>query len=80
MKKVLSIFMSMLFVLSSIVFSVNAQEENVYEESRIEIDLSCLNVSVVDGENFEYTARTGLLKKINTLWAICHKLLQCITT
>lgn len=63
MKKFLSIFISLIIILSSLMVSVSAQEV-MYEETRSEIDLSYLNVSVADGKSLKYDSRSGFIKKI----------------
>lgn len=64
MKKFLSVFISIILIISSFVVSAYAQDESIYEETRSEIDLSCLNVSVVDGKKLKYNSRSGFFKKI----------------
>lgn len=64
MKKFLSVVISMVLIISSFVVSAYAQEESIYQETRSEIDLSYLNISVVDGEKLKYNSRSGIIKKI----------------
>lgn len=67
MKKISCIFICIILLISTFSFHTYAQENSAYEETKQEISLEYLSVSVVDGQQLRYTPKGTFLTQRKAL-------------